>query len=513
MNRRTMLALVLCIVTAIAAGAATGRAQAPAQSRGQSLVIVQAQDPQNWDPIATFLLSWGMVGCQLFDGLVERGTDLRLRPGLATGWSTRDDGLTWVFKLRRGVTFHDGEPFNADAVKFTFDRLLGPEGAKGPQQGNYKSIDHVQVVDPYTVTMVMKVKDPVLITKLAGYGAMIVPPKYLREHGSAYFGANPVGTGPFKFVEYRKDDHLTLAANRAYWNGAPRLAAVTYRFVPEAATRVAELQAGRADVAQGVPVSQASVVKNDASLVLMPVGSPTVVEIRFDPSKAPAGDIRFRRAVIAAVDVQKIIDTILGGYGRRVSTFQSPLSFGNDPSLKPYPYDPGRAKQLLAEAGVHPGADVSLAFPSNNADFREAAQAMVSYLDAVGLKLTLTPVEQVTYFSDVIPHAKTGPIYEFGWGGWTLDFDNTAYLLYHKGEYWNPVFSDADVEKFLEAERATNDQSQRLKAFRGLDRRLYDLAIDFPLWQSVNLWGVNKRVEGFVAPPDDRDRLLEVTTK
>lgn len=512
MNRRAVLVLALCAAMAIGTGGAVN-AQSPAQSRGRSLVIVQGQDPQNWDPIATFLLSWGAVGCQIFDGLVDRGSDLRLRPGLATSWSTPDDGLTWIFKLRQGVTFHDGEPFNAAAVKFTFDRLLGPEGAKGPQQGNYTSIDHVQVVDPATVKMVMKVKDPVIITKLAGYGAMVVPPKYVQEHGGAYFGANPVGTGPFKFVEYRKDDHLTLAANSAYWNGAPRVSALTYRFVPEAATRVAELQAGRADIASGVPVSQSSVVKGDPNLVLLPVGSPTVVEIRFDPSKAPAGDARFRKAVVAAIDVQKIIDTILQGYGHRVSTFQSPLSFGDDASLKPYPYDPAHAKQLLAEAGVKPGADVSLSFPSNNADFREAGQAMVSYLAAVGLKLTLVPVEQVTYFSDVIPHAKTGQIYEFGWGGWTLDFDNTAYLLYHKGQYWNPVFTDADVEKYLQAERTTNDRKVRLRAFLSLDRRLYDLAIDFPLWQSVNLWGANKRVQGFVAPPDDRMRLAAVSVK
>jgi len=473
--------LAICVMLgALVAGGPVG-AQQTAQSRGQSLVIVQGQDPQNWDPIATFLLSWGMVGCNVFDGLVDRGPDLVLRPGLATSWKWISKDVL-QFKLRRGVTFHDGEPFNADAVKFTFDRLLGPEGAKGPQQGNYTSIDHAQIVDPYTVNLVMKTEDPVIITKLAGYGAMIVPPKYIQQHDSAYFGSHPVGTGPFKFVEYNKDDHLTLAANQNYWNGAPRLAAVTYRFVPEVSTRVAELQAGRADIAQGVPVSQATVVKNDPNLVLLPVGSPTVIEVRFDPSKPPADDIRFRKAVIAAIDVQTIIQTILQGYGHRVSTFQSPLSFGNDPALKPYPYDPQQAKQLLAEAGTKAGTEVILSFPSNNADFREAAQAMASYLQAVGLKLTLQPIEQVTYFSDTLPHAKTGPIYEFGWGGWTLDFDNTAYLLYHKGEYWNPVFSDAQVEQYLTAERTTNDQKARLKAFSALDRRLYDLAIDFPLW-------------------------------
>jgi peptide/nickel transport system substrate-binding protein len=211
--------------------------------------------------------------------------------------------------------------------------------------------------------------------------------------------------------------------------------------------------------------------------------------------------------VIAAIDVQTIIGTILQGYGHRVSTFQSPLSFGNDSSLKPYAYDPAQAKQWLAEAGVKPGTEITLSFPSNNADFREAAQAMVSYLQAAGLKLVLQPFEQVTYFSDILPHAKTGQVYEFGWGGWTLDFDNTAYLLYHKGEYWNPVFSDAEVERYLTQERSSNDQGVRRKAFLALDRRLYDLAIDFPLWQTVNLWGVNKRVRGFAAPPDDRVRL------
>jgi peptide/nickel transport system substrate-binding protein len=272
------------------------------------------------------------------------------------------------------------------------------------------------------LNFVMKTEDPVTISKLAGYGAMIVPPKYIQEHGSEYFGSHPVGTGPFRFVEYRKDDHLTLAANRDYWNGAPLISIVTNRFVPEPATRVAELRAGRADIAQGVPVSQSQVVKNDPALMLF--GSPTVVEFRFDPFKPPAGDIRFRK-----------------GYGHRVSTFQSPLLLSNDPSLSRYGYDVQKAKQLLAEAGIKPGTEVTLSFPSNNADFREVAQSMVSYLQAVGLKLVLQPFEQVTYFSDILPHAKTGQIYEFGWGGWTLDFDNTAYLLYHKGEYWNPVFS------------------------------------------------------------------------
>src|SRR5579871_4118788 len=137
---RTAVVFALCAALSTLAWGGSARAQSTVQSRGHSLIIVQSQDPQNWDPIATFLLSWGMVGSNVFDGLVDRGPDLVIRPGLATSWKWIAAN-TLQFKLRRGVTFHDGEPFNADAVKFTFDRLLGPEGAKGPQQGNYKSID------------------------------------------------------------------------------------------------------------------------------------------------------------------------------------------------------------------------------------------------------------------------------------------------------------------------------------------------------------------------------------
>ena len=137
----------------------------PAFAAG-TLTVSSPQDPGSWDPIDTFLVNWASVATNIFDGLTYRGPDLKLVPGLATSWEVLDNGMRIRFKLREGVKFHDGEPFNAAAVKFTFDRLLGPEGAKGPQQSNYNSIGSVEIVDDKTVDFKMKVADPVILTKL-----------------------------------------------------------------------------------------------------------------------------------------------------------------------------------------------------------------------------------------------------------------------------------------------------------------------------------------------------------
>ena len=202
------------LASATAVFAAVAIAPVPQAQAAGTLTIAQAQDPNNWDPIATFLLSWGAVGSNIFDGLVSRDEQLNLKPGLATSWEVLDQGMRLRFKLREGVTFHNGEAFNAEAVKFTMERLLGPEGAKGPQQSNYTSIGSVEIIDPYSVDIVLKRPDPVMITKLAGYGAMIVPPKYVTEKGSQGFGAAPIGTGPFKVTGYENKVHLTLEPPR-----------------------------------------------------------------------------------------------------------------------------------------------------------------------------------------------------------------------------------------------------------------------------------------------------------
>jgi peptide/nickel transport system substrate-binding protein len=511
LKKNFLLGVTAALIGATALTACSGGSQTASSVKKEEIVVAITEDPRgSLDPIDTFLVTWGSIASNIFDGLLERGEDLKLRPGLAESWEYKDP-KTLEFKLRKGVAFQNGEPFNAESVKFTFDRLLGPEGEKSPQRSNYDAIDKVEVIDEHTVVFKLKKPDPVLLTKLAGYGAMIVPPKYLKEKGDANFNTNPIGTGPFKVTEYVKDDHISMEANAKYWGGSPKVKKVKYRIIPEATTRIAELQTGAVDIAARIPASQAKTIESNKDLSLQKSGSPTVRFIRFDVSKPPMDNVKVRQAINYAIDKQAIIDKILNGYGKAISTIQGDISFGNDPNLKPYPYDPAKAKQLLHDAGVQPNTKLTLSIVGSDAVFKEVAQAVSAYLKEVGLAVEIKPQDVQTLNNDLIPKAKAGEMFQFGWGGWTLDFDNTAYLLYKKGQFWNPSYGSPEVDKLLDAERNSVSQEERQKIFYQLDKVLIDEAVDVPLYQDMTLWGVNKKVKGFVTPPDDRLRLKDVS--
>lgn len=476
------------------------------------LVISSPQDPGSWDPVDTFLINWASVGTNIFDGLTYRGPDMKLVPGLATRWEVLDDGKRIRFKLRQGVTFHDGEPFNAAAVKFTFDRLLGEEGAKGPQQSNYTSIDSVEVIDDDTVDFHLKAPDPVLLTKLAGYGAMIVPPEYIKEHGEEYFNTHPVGTGPFQFVSYEPKVGIKLEAYDDFWGDGPKLSELDYRFISEPSTAVAELQSGGVDVVipPTIPVAMIPTIKEDDNLDLVTTSGPTVYALRFNTAEGITADERVRKALIMAVDRQSIVDEILGGQAQVIASFQGERSFGYDPDMKPLPYDPERAKALLKEAGVSPGAQVQIDIRGNEATFGEVTQAISAYLSMVGITATIRPVETNTLLNDIIPQGKTGAMFQQSWGGWTFDFDNTAYAMYHSGQKWNPYDSDPKMDELLESQRSLTDPAERERILQKIAHYAADRALEMPLYSLNAIYGVNKRVKHFVPAPDNRMRLNAV---
>ena len=220
-----------------------------------------------------------------------------------------------------------------------------------------------------------------LLTKLAGYGGMIVPPKYIQEKGDAHFNMNPVGTGPFKFVEYTPKVSLDCSKHIAeHWGGAPKLDKVVTRFISEANTQVAELQAGRIDIATLIPFGLAPTVEKSPNLNLVSITGPTVVSLRLNTKEGITKDVNVRKALIMGVDRDAIIKAVLLGHGKPIASFQSELSFGYDPSLKPLPFDLAKAKQMLQQAKVPAGAPVRIDFRGNDATFREVAQAAAGYL-------------------------------------------------------------------------------------------------------------------------------------
>jgi peptide/nickel transport system substrate-binding protein len=503
--KTTLRAALLATVAALAPGLM------PAAEAGGTLTVAQAQDPGSWDPVDTFLISWGQLTTSVFDGLVQRGPDMQLKPGLALSWEMLDEGKRIRFKLRQGVKFHyDDETFDANAVKFTIDRLLGSKGAKGPQQSNYTAIGSVEIVDPYTVDLVLKRPDPVLITKMAGYGGTIVPPKYIERVGDAEFQAHPSGTGPFKVVDYQPKVSATMEAFKDHWGGAPKLDKVVYRFIVEPDTQVSELQAGNVDIATNISVSQIPTIQKSANLRLESVTGPTVQVLRFNTANGPTKDERVRKAIIEAVDRDAIIKSILQGQAKPVVSFQGELSFGYDPSMKPLPFDPAKARALLKEAGVAPGTAVQVDFRGSDSTFREVAQAVAGYLTAVGLKAGVKPYEQNVFTNDIIPNGKTGEMFQMVWGGWTFDYDNTAYLMYHSGEHWNPYDKDPALDKMLEEQRTIADRDARLKELQQIAHYVADHALELPLYNMNTMYGVNKRVKNFVPPADNRMRLTNV---
>lgn len=487
---------------------------APAFAQGR-MVVSTPQDPGSWDPIDTFLVNWASAATNIFDGLTYRGPDMQLVPALATGWEVLDEGKRIRFALREGVTFHNGEAFNADAVKFTFDRLLGDEGAKGPQRSNYVSIDSVEVIDEFTVDFHLVAPDPVLLTKLAGYGAMIVPPGYIAEVGDEQFNLMPVGTGPFKVTGYEPKVALQMAAYDGFWGGRAKLDELEYRFITEPATAMAELQAGRVDlvIPPTIPIAMIPTIEADPNLAIVTTPGPTVYSLRYNTRDGITADERVRKALIMAVDRDEIVEQVLGGQAEVIASLQGKLSFGYDPDLAPLPFDIEGAQKLLAEAGVQPGAKVQIDIRGNDATFGEVTQAIAAYLSLVGIDATIQPYETNTLLNDIIPQGKTGAMFQQSWGGWTFDYDNTAYSMYHTGEKWNPYDSDPELDALLESQRHLTDPVERERILREIARYAADRALEMPIYNLNAIYGINTRVKDFEPAPDSRLRLDKVSVE
>lgn len=495
--------LIACAPAGPAPSGSTGEADAvTADGPTGTLTVALTRDVQSLDPIKTYSLNNGRWQKNVFGYLVKRDEEMNVVIGgdLATSWEQEDD-MNIIFTLREGVQFHNGEPFNADAVVFTFDRLLDEENAS-PQRFNYTSIDRFEKIDEYTVRMVMAEVDPVIITKLAGYGAAIVPPKFIEEKGNDYVSETEIpGTGPYKIVEYTKDAHLKLEAFDGYWEESPKIKELNYRIVPDDSTRLAEFLSGGVDVLTLTP-AQALAAEGASDLQVIPVGVPTVSGLRLDASKPPTDNLQVRAAIAHAIDTQTIIDTILNGIGEPVAVWQSPYSFGYDPEMEPYAYDPEQAQSLLAESGVE-NPELVYNVIGDDTQAKEIANTVKAMLEAVGFSVTIAQKERATFFDDYRA-GELDNVVPFGWGGWTLDADNTYYSMHYTGESYNPSFSDPEIDALLDEQRGTLDQEKRLEIFHQVNQLIYDQYIDVMLYQQQYLWGVSQRVTDLPLPADER---------
>jgi peptide/nickel transport system substrate-binding protein len=501
---RQLIGVVLAVLFA-AALSPMGVLAAP---EGQ-IVIAQGGDPSTLDPHMHAENFTFAVVHNVFDHLVRRlvkNGQLAHEPGLATSWSSVNP-TTWEFKLRRGVKFHNGEDFNADAVKFSIERVLNPD-QKARWRWAFADIERVDVVDPYTIRIVTKVPFPTLVTNLA-FCLPIVPPRYVREKGDAHVATNPVGTGPFKFVRWRKDDALVLEANESYWRGSPKIKTLVFRPIPDESTRVAALSTGEIDIARGVPPSLVKQVADNPRTRIAKVPSALNIHVILDTLKeGPLRDKRVRQAINYGVDKEGIIASILEGNGGAVGGPLTPVMFGFAPEVKPYPYDPERARRLLAEAGFPQGISLTLNSPNGRyLKDKEVNEAIAGQLAKIGVKTQVVVHEWGTYVSKW-PDGLV-PMYMIGWAA-TWDADGIMYPLLHSGQRFSR-WSNPDFDALIDKARRTLDQGERVKLYRQATQLAHDEAPWLFLFHGMDIYGVSRAVADWEPTSDESTATVMLT--
>ena len=501
---------------------------APARSASPAgfVRVATAAEPKSLDPHVTTSLEDFRILSNVYEGLVRfaPGT-LGVEPALAASWTVSQDGTSLVFRLRRGVRFHDGTSFDAEAVKFNLERLLDehhPFHDTGPFPLAFflDSIREVTVLDAHRVRLSLNEPFAPLLANLAYPIGFMVSPAAVKRWGKQ-FGRHGCGTGPFAIERWAQDRAVTLERNDHYWAAPAKLERAEFRTIVDPMTRIAELRAGGIDVLPEVPADALGFFRHRAGYGVLSEGGPHVWFLILNTKKAPFDDARARRAVNLAVDKQRIVDRVLEGTAT-VAPGAIPAAFGDahDPGVRPYPHDPERAKALLAAAGVAPGTELSCLIPKGGSGMLEPelmATAIQADLAKVGLVLRIRTWEWNAYLKEVNPGL--GSDVDMAAMAWmTNDPDTLPYLAlrsgalppkgFNSGYYRNPR-----VDELVEAARREGDPARRSALYRKLDRVVHD---DAP-WLFVASWKQNvvfrERVLGLALDPTFWLRLRGASTR
>jgi peptide/nickel transport system substrate-binding protein len=466
--------------------------QAAAALSGKLTVDLDA-DVESLDPYLAYLPASLSINHNLFDYLLERDAQGNLSPGLAESWSAVDP-TTLEFKLRHGVKFHNGEDFNADAVQFSVQRMLD-ESLNSGVRSRFTSISEIKVVDPFTVRFLLSKPDPQLLDSLTNQMAML-PPKHTQAGSLA---SRPVGTGPFKFVEWVHNDHLTVEANEAYWSasvkGMPRVKTVVFRPVPVAGTRLADLQSGQADLVVSLSADQTRILQaaGPSGPKVMRADLPGYQYIFFNTKlpESPLKDARVRQALNYAIDRPTLVQNLLGGTVVPLTQAVGPLTVGYDSSLSGFAYDPSKAKQLLADAGLGSGFDVTLDVTS--ADRTDLLDAVAAQLGQVGVRVKVQVFDGGAFNDKWVGHNMDG-LFFVRWA--TFADPGTLNLLASCSGFLS--FSCAPTaDTFFKQGESTFDQAARARAYQQAMQALNDDPFAIYLTSLSGLYGVADRVSGW----------------
>jgi peptide/nickel transport system substrate-binding protein len=441
----------------------------------------------------------------------------KVEPLLAESYRLAPDGRSMTIRLRRGVRFHDGTPLDAQAVKWNFDFFLNPENRIPFRTILLGAVSAVEVVDRYTVRLVLSRPFVPLLIHLTHNFLGIHSPAAVERAGGMRpptgepYGRAPVGTGPYRFKEWVRGDRIVLERNPDYWGTPPLLDHIVWRVIPDAGARVLALEAGQIDVAVRIPPRETARLSVNRALRVDRTGSVRTIFIGLNAQRRPFNDVRVRQAVNYAVNKRAIVQTILGGAARVSDAPISPGVWGYAPIMT-YPQDVAKARQLLAEAGYPGGLTVTLHHPTGRyVEDAPVAAAVQAQLREAGITARLVTMEWATYLSVTNRPVDQTDIEMFmlGWGTVTGDADYGLYSLFHSSQ-WAPAgfnrsfYKNAQVDELLDQARSEINAEKRAAMYRQAMQIIMQDAAWLFLHSESQITGIRRRVQGLLVHPTER---------
>ncbi len=527
----TILTILLVLVCAGAALAAP--------KPGGTLIFGRGGDSVGLDPAYETDGNSFMICDNILEALVEyKDESTDVEPGLAESWTISPDGLTYTFKLRKGVKFHDGTSFNADTVVFSLGRQMKERKLKFFGKGweipaqerppEYwvtmemdKTVDAIEAADEYTVVFKLKRVEAPFIANLGMDFADIISPEAFVKNPKEFL-RNPVGTGPFKFVKWVKDDQILLEKNKQYWNktGGPYLDKVVFRCIPENSVRFLELKTGNIHVCQFPNPADIPLAQKDPKMKLVSQPGMNIGYLGYNHKKEPwKSNAKLRKAIAMAVNRKAIVDNIYQGQGQLAKNCIPPTMWGHNDAVPMIEFNVEKAKALLAEAGFPEGKGLGeitlwsmpVARPYNPEGMKVGV-AMAADLAKIGIQARVVTFEWGTYLKRQREQPPDMDLFQLGWTGDNGDPDNFLAVLFDgmadpavRTQWHNQAYHDLMLQG-----KQTIDQAKRAEIYKKAQQLMYDEMPVIPIAHSTQTWPLLKKVMDFKLHPTASIRLENV---
>ncbi len=425
---------------------------------------------------------------------------------LAESWEFR--GKEWEFKLRKGVKFHDGSPLTSADVAFSIDRMKNDK--RSLQRRSFRNVQEVQTPDDNTVVVITKKPSVTFLSR--GVRNRFIMSKTVADKYGKDVDKHPTGTGPYKFVSFKRDGDLVLTRNDDYWGKKPAIKELVWRKVVEVNSRMAGLQAGQCDVMDRVPVHEVERVNRHSRVSVRSVPGLRIYFFALNVNFKPWDNKLVRQAANYCVDAHSIVKNIFDGNGEVLQGPVGPRVYGYNPNVKRYPYDPKKAKELLARAGYPNGVDVKLHFsPGKYSNDTELVQVVASQMSKGGFRVEIVPQEWVVFWGRDGVNGGKSPFYYIGRGS-VLDADTPLYQYFRTGGSKRTNFSHAGFDALVDAEQAEPDDAKRLKILQEMSEVIMEEAPMIPLYQLFDHYGAARNLV-WTPRPDEKILLEEMDVK